>query len=522
MIWLALILVLVALFYIYIVLPHRYWKNNGIQYVEPTPIFGNFYENLIKRKSFADLIESFYKQLKQYRYCGIYNLTTPILIINDLDLIKTITIKDFDYFTDHMNHAREEVDPVWSRGLFAMIGEPWRDMRSILSPAFTSSKMRNMFNLINDSAEHFAEFYLKQNKDIISLEMKDAFTKATTDIIASCAFGIQCDSLNDSQNDFYVKARNAFDFSGFRKYIFFMYNTFPTVMKMLGFKIFSDDIANFFRSVINETIHVREKNGIIRPDMIHLLLEARKGKFQKETTIMEDSYAATEQYSLNRKTNKIQISNEDIMAQALIFFFGGYDTTSFLMCFLAYELAVNPDVQEKLRQEIQDTLEVCNGKVTYDALIKMKYLDMIISEVLRKWPPAPLLDRICTKNYTIKATRSYEQDYQIKKKDVVWIPVFGIHRDPEFYPNPEMFDPERFSAANRGNINASAYLPFGSGPRNCIGSRFAIMENKTIIFQLLRRFSIVPTEKTDIPMKISVKQINVTANNGFWLGLKRL
>ncbi|XP_017787137.1 PREDICTED: cytochrome P450 9e2-like [Nicrophorus vespilloides] len=80
-----------------------------------------------------------------------------------------------------MNHAREKVDPAWSRGLFAMIGEPWRDMRSILSPAFTSSKMRYMFNLINDSAEHFAEFYLKQNKDIISLELKDAYTKATTD-----------------------------------------------------------------------------------------------------------------------------------------------------------------------------------------------------------------------------------------------------------------------------------------------------------------------------------------------------
>ncbi|XP_017787136.1 PREDICTED: cytochrome P450 9e2-like, partial [Nicrophorus vespilloides] len=85
--------------------------------------------------------------------------------------------------------------------------------------------------------------------------------------------------------------------------------------------------------------------------MIHLLLEARKGKLQKETTIMKDSYAATEQFSLNRMTNKIQISNEDIMGQALIFFFGGYDTTSFLMCFLAYELAVNPHVQEKLRQE---------------------------------------------------------------------------------------------------------------------------------------------------------------------------
>ncbi|XP_017769443.1 PREDICTED: cytochrome P450 9e2-like [Nicrophorus vespilloides] len=85
-----------------------------------------------------------------------------------------------------------------------------------------------------------------------------------------------------------------------------------------------------------------------------------------------------------------------------------------------------------------------------------------------------------------------------------------------------MFDPERFSLENRRNINASAYVPFGSGPRNCIGSRFAIMENKTIIFQLLKRFNIVPTEKTEIPLKISLMHLNVTAKNGFWLGLKRL
>ncbi|XP_017769503.1 PREDICTED: cytochrome P450 9e2 [Nicrophorus vespilloides] len=522
MILLALILVLVALLYIYFVLSHRYWKKKGIQHVEPTPIIGSLYENMTRSKSLADLIESFYKQLKQYRYSGLYNLTTPILLVNDLDLIKTITIKDFDYFTDHMNNAKEEVDPLWSRNIFAMIGEPWRVMRSALSPAFTSSKMRYMFNLINDSAEHFAEFYLKQNKDIISLEMKDAYTRATNDIIASCAFGIQCDSLNDRQNEFYVKARKAFNFSGIRQYIFFLYNSCPKLMKMLGIKIFSDEIGNFFRGVINETIDVREKNGIVRPDMIHLLLEVRKGKLQKDTSAMEDSFAATEEYNLNRKTTNIQISNEDITAQALIFFFGGFDTTSYLMCFLAYELAVNPDIQDKLRQEIQDTLENCNGKVTYEALMKMKYLDMIISEVLRKWPPTPVLDRICTKGYTIKATRSYEQDLQIKKKDIIWIPIFGIHRDPELYPNPELFNPERFSPENRRNINASAYIPFGSGPRNCIGSRFAIMENKTIIFQLLRRFSIVPTEKTDIPLKICPQQFNLTAKNGFWLGLKRL
>ncbi|XP_017769441.1 PREDICTED: cytochrome P450 9e2-like [Nicrophorus vespilloides] len=452
----------------------------------------------------------------------IYNLTKPILLVNDIDLIKLLTIKDFEYFTDHMAYARADVDSLWSKNIFAMRGESWRDMRATLSPAFTGSKMRFMFNLINDCAEKFAEYYLKQDNDIISLEMKDAYSRTTNDIIASCAFGIQCDSLNDRENEFYVKSRKAFDFSGFRQFNYFLYNACPKLISILGLKVFTDEIGDFFRSVINETIDMREKKEIVRPDLINLLLEARSGKLQEENTAVKESFAETKEYSLNKKINKIKITNEDITAQALIFFVGGFDTTSYLLCFLSYELAVNIDVQEKLRKEIQETLEECNGKLIYVALMKMKYLDMVISEVLRKWPAAAVIDRICIKDYTIKASKSDEKDYLVKKNDVIWFPTFGIHRDPDFYPNPGVFDPERFSAENRGNINASSYIPFGTGPRNCIGSRFAILINKAVIFQLLRSFSIIPIEKTVIPLKVSAKNMAITSENGFWLGLKRL
>ncbi|XP_017769445.1 PREDICTED: cytochrome P450 9e2-like [Nicrophorus vespilloides] len=521
---LALILVFLYLLYHFLIKPHSYWKEKGVKNVKPVPIFGNVFVNIAQKKSIAEMTKTMYDAFRNERYSGMYQLLKPVLIIHDPELIKTVTIKDFDHFTDHSTGSHEDVDPLWGRNLFAMVGESWRDMRNTLSPAFTSSKMRTMFTLINECAENFSKYYLKENQDVIKLEMKDTYTRATNDIIASCAFGIKCDSLEYPENTFYTIAKKAFNFSGLRQNLFLLYSTFPKLMKFFGWKLFSDEMSEFFRGVINETIRIREEKSIVRPDMIHLLLEAQKGSLKEESNnTIADSFASTHEFNLGKQKSKlVQFTNEDITAQALIFFLGGFDTTSYLMCFLSYELAVNPEIQEKLRNEISATWEECQGNLTYEALNGMKYLDMVICEVLRKWPPFPIMDRICTKDYTIKAIRPEEKDYNVKKNDIIIIPIFGIHRDPEYYPNPEKFDPERFAPENRVKLNSSTYFPFGSGPRNCIGSRFAILENKTIMFHMIRNFQVVPTEKTTIPMVISKKQFIISSQHGFWLGLKKI
>lgn len=104
---------------------------------------------------------------------------------------------------------------------------------------------------------------------------------------------------------------------------------------------------------------------------------------------------------------------------------------------------------------------------------------------------------------------------------MLWIPIMGLHRDEKYYSNPERFDPERFNDENKTNITPYSYLPFGTGPRNCIGSRFALLEMKLLLFHLIEKFEIVPIAKTQIPLKIDRKQINLSAEGGFWVGLKR-
>ncbi|KAJ3645285.1 hypothetical protein Zmor_022951 [Zophobas morio] len=354
--------------------------------------------------------------------------------------------------------------------------------------------------------------------------MKDILTRFTNDVIANTAFGVECDSLGDRENEFYLMGKEATDLSGLWKNLkLFGYILVPRLATLFKFKLFSKTVGDFFTNLIKSNIRSREKHGILRRDMIHLLLEARKYRLKHEETepLQDTGFAtATESVIASPMNTKTEITDDDITSQALIFFFAGFETVSILMCFMSHELAVHPNIQKRLIQEVDETLEACRGKLTYESLLGMKYMDMVVSESLRKWPN-PVLDRICTKSYTIDPKYPDERPVHLRKGDVIWLPVFGIHRDPQYYPEPERFDPERFNDENKVNINPYTYLPFGSGPRNCIGSRFALLETKTLFFYILSNFEIVPVEKTQIPLVLSKKQFNLTAENGFWLGLAK-
>lgn len=142
-----------------------------------------------------------------------------------------------------------------------------------------------------------------------------------------------------------------------------------------------------------------------------------------------------------------------------------------------------------------------------------------ITEGHRLWPNA-IFHRECIKPFTIKPESNNEAPVKLTVGDIIWVPVFAIHRDPQYFPEPERFDPERFKDQNKSNIKPYTYMPFGSGPRNCIGSRFALLETKTLLFHILSQFELVPTEKTQIPIKLS-NEIILSSVNGFHLGFKR-
>nr|CAH7744905.1 unnamed protein product [Callosobruchus chinensis] len=454
----------------------------------------------------------------------------PTLLVNDLDLIKTICVKDFDHFSNHRTFVPEDVDPLFGKNLFALKDQRWREMRAILSPSFTSSKMRGMFTLMSDCAEKWVDFFMNKNQDVIELDMKDSLTRYTNDVIATCAFGIEVDSLNNPDNNFYVMGRKATDLTSLRRKLKLMgYLIIPWLYKLLKVTFLEDDVKEFFYNLVDDTIRVREEKGIVRPDMIHLMMEAKKGKASKtegDEKVMDTGFATAQESNISRGTPSapVKITNQDIASQVMIFFFGGFDSTSSAMCFVAHELVENPDVQSRLRDEIMETRAQYHGKLSYEALLKMKYMDMVISATTTPWLIILLAftDRVCNKPYTIQPTKPGEKPVQLSVGQNIIVPIYGLHHYYKYWPHPERFDPERFSDENKDKILPYTYLPFGVGPRNCIGSRFALLELKALFFHMLSRFELVPTDKTQIPLKLCKTSINPMAEMGFWMGLKKL
>nr|CAD7207276.1 unnamed protein product [Timema douglasi] len=213
------------------------------------------------------------------------------------------------------------------------------------------------------------------------------------------------------------------------------------------------------------------------------------------------------------------LTDKDIAAQVTQFFFAGFDTSSNLLSFSSYLLAVHQEVQVRLQEEIDTMLIKSGGKILYEELQAQKYLDMVVSEVLRIYPPFDSIDRMCTKPYTIPASGD-QPAVTFRKGDMLEFPFYGIQRDEEFFPDPDRFDPERFSDENKHKIKPFTFLAFGAGPRNCIGNRFALMSAKIALAVLLSKFNFKVVEKTSIPLRLSNKLGSLDPKGGIWLGIE--
>ncbi|KYQ60380.1 Cytochrome P450 9e2 [Trachymyrmex zeteki] len=474
-------------------------KNlNGIIHVPPIPLFGSAMPILFRRMSFVDFILKIYNFNPNAKYYGLYFTTTPIFLLRDLELIKTVLVKNFEAFPDRRGFA-DTNDTLFKKNLFSLRGEKWRNVRNLLSPSFTSSKMKIMFTLMSECAVDFVKFLSTSQADKGDINMKDVCSKYTNDVIATCAFGIKINSMKDPTNKFYIYGKEASNFRGIvRSLKFFFIGTFPRLGRILNLKIMNDNVSDFFKDIINTTIMTRDAEHITRPDMLQLMMDIRGKEGRRELDI------------------------DDMTAQAFIFFLGGFDTSSTAistaMCFAAHEIAANPEIQTKLQQEIDKVLEESNGEVSYEVINRLEYLDAVISEALRLYPPATVLERVCEKTFELPSTLPDEKPFIVKKGMLVWIPVLAIHHDEKYYDNPKKFDPERF--LNNKMNNSSNYMPFGLGPRMCIANRFAMLEVKVLLFHLLARCELEPSTKTTSPIKFC-KDFILMPENGFWLNIQR-
>ncbi|CAG5032386.1 unnamed protein product [Parnassius apollo] len=518
-IWAVAIIVALVLYALQV---HSKFSKAGVNHLPVVPFLGNMARIILKRDNVINRLTELYQTYPDDAFVGFYELMNPLLIIKDPDLLRKITVKDFEHFVNRRGLGEDLQDPLFGRSLLILKGEEWKAMRSTLSPAFTSSKIRLMVPLMVEVGDQMIKALMKKieesGENYIDIECKDMATRYANDVIASCAFGLRVDSL-DEDNQFYESCRKITTFSFKRILKVLAFRSFPKIMKMFKVTLFSKSLSEFFKELVLSTMKQREEQHIIRNDMIQLLMETKKGTLShdsKETKVADTGFATVEESAVGRKKVHKDWTDVELVAQAVLFLFAGFETISTVLAFALYELALNADIQERLVKEIKENESKNKNNersIDYDIIQRMKYLDMTISEVLRLWPPAPVVDRLCDKDYVMgKSNNKATHDYIICRGEALQIPIWAFHRDPKYFPDPEKFDPERFSEENKYKIKPFTYMPFGS--------RFALCEIKVVLYQLLRHMEVSTCEKTPIPGKLRPDSFQVRLQGGHWVRMK--
>ncbi|OAD56723.1 Cytochrome P450 6B4 [Eufriesea mexicana] len=489
---------IVALFlaiYYYFTIKFKFWESRGVIGPRPIFLFGNFLKVILARTTLPEYVKQIYEKYENEQMIGTYMLSAPVLILRDPEIIKDVLIRDFSKFGNRGINFSDKAEPL-STNILNLEPKRWRPLRGKLSPMFTSGKLKDMFDLILESGAQLEKYLNKIVAQKEPIDFHNVTAKFATDVIGSCAFGIETSALDDEESDF-RKLGKTIVAVDLQNTIRLKVRTFlPKLYDLSGYIFPERRFTPYFTNLVADTMKYRKENKVYRPDFIHILMELKEHPDSIE---------------------EFKLTNEILAAQAFIFFVAGFETSSSTMSNALYELARNPQIQDKLREEIREHYAKHNGKLKYEHIKNMEYLDKVFKETLRMYPPAGTLPRLSMTNYTFKNTK-----ISIPKDVSVWIPVFAIHRSPDIYPNPDVFNPENFSEAAIATRHPMFYLPFGGGPRKCIGERFGIYQTKIGLISILRNYKVDVCKKTMIPYEFDPNTFLLAAKGGIYLNVSKV
>ena len=448
-------------------------------------------------------MESTQKWMSRYgptfiTYLGI----KPVIVTEDLDVIRSVMVKNFDDFIN-----RTYVPPLLKkgtvRGLLQLRDEQWRRVRRILTPTFSSRKLKMMSPLIQESCERLRNKMAAVSDSDRSVDVWEWFGMFTMEVILATAFSRDISSASGKDNPLVKAAAAIFqtgrstgnNLAGER--LIMMLSHFPwsvPILRYLARKTSGargwDYLEETALKLIEDRRNTMATTGSAAQDLLQLMLEAH----DESTETKSSGY----------------LSNEEIVATVTTILLAGYETTSNALSYTAYLLALNPTIQDKLIKEINDYYEVNPDSSLYDAAENIEYVTMVLYESMRMFPPVPRTNREC------KQTCAVTDDLIIEEGVDISFPIFLLHRNPEHWPNPDKFDPERFNPNTEPSYPAFAYLPFGEGPRHCIGKRLALLEAKMTLVAIFKDLQFKRCADTEVPLDLSVG-ITMSPRNGIKL-----
>ncbi|PSN54059.1 hypothetical protein C0J52_03127 [Blattella germanica] len=379
------------------------------------------------------------------------------------------------------SYAYDFVHSWLGTGLLTSTGLKWHTHRKLITPTFHFKILDSFVDVFSEKSEIMISKLQKEvgNK---GFDVYPYITKCALDIICETAMGTQIFAQDDGNSE-YVKA--IYDMSEIvikrilrpwlHPDIFFKYSA-------LGKR--HDECLRVLHGFTSQVIRERKSQMLVEKEM------------SKGISGSEDEYMGKKKRKafldllLEASVGSVKLTDEELREEVDTFMFEGHDTTSAGMSWVIYLLGLYPEVQEKAFQEQEAIFQGSQRSATMKDLNEMKYLERVIKESLRLYPSVPTIGRMTTEECKLGK-------YTIPKNCALSLQFYFLHRLPEFFPDPEKFDPDRFLPEVVAKRHPYAYLPFSAGPRNCIGQKFAVLEEKTVLSSFIRNYKVTSLEKRE-------------------------
>lgn len=448
-----------------------YWKRKSIPGPVPLPFVGSLWRYLMQpvKDVEHDLI------MEHGPLMGMMEGASPVLLVSDPRLVDEIFVRKFSVFSDNKNYFFHRIIV---QGLSTINGAGWRRQRKIIGPAFTQFKLRPLVPRIQSCLLRLQQHLDRQigGQDSATVDMKDVMNTFMIDVVSRILFAVDGDPYSpDSVFAAQVKQLTKIPIS---KLIAF--TSFPVfLLEWMEFNLYPDGPSNFLIRLLESVVKERKESNERVDDFIDLLLHAHS-----------DDGAG--------------LSEGEVMGNMMQFFMAGFDTTSGTLSAACHSLAVHPEIQERLRSEMEET------DYTLTDASKDSFLNAFIQEVLRMYPHAVRIDRVSNANITLTLNG---KEVTIDAGTRVRLPIYHMNHDADTFQDPEQFDPDRFMTGGR-SCDKRIYT-FAAGSRNCVGENFARLVIRMTLTHLMKHFQILRSDRTTDQLDFSSSNILLHAKSNF-------
>ncbi|XP_063378440.1 cytochrome P450 6B6-like [Cydia fagiglandana] len=485
---------------------HDYWAKRNVKHDPPVFLFGNNFKGFFGQRSFAEVAIDLYNRFPNEKVVGYYRGSTPELYIRDPDIVRDILSNDFSYFYSRGVSRDPKVEPLMAN-LFHADGDLWKLMRQRLTPAFTSSRLKAMFPLVVRCAERLQDVTRAAAVRPGACDVYEFMARFTTEFIGACGFGVDTESLRNEDSNFRKIGRLMFHRPLPVIIKFLMWELFPSLRPYIH--VYDRKLDASLFDFVKNIRDVRQCKPSGRHDFIDLLLELEvQGKIVGESIEHQNPDGTP-------VTVDMEMDLKMMAAQTFVFFAAGFETSSSATSYTLHQLAFHPELQLKIQLEIDEVLRKYDNKLCYDTVAEMTLLSMAFKEAMRMFPPGGVLKRMCVRPYTFP-----ELGLRVDPGVYIVIPVAALQNDEKYFDNPREFRPERFSPEKVKKRHKYAYLPFGDGPRACIGPRLGEMQSLAGLAAVLQTCSVAPAATTQrVPQLDSRSNIVQACRGGLPLQL---